>query len=300
MSLLNVPFVRFPPRPHLHALCQDPQRPQPRLVEVDKTPVPRLTGVECLAPWPIPTPNTGYEPNFHSYMNEEHTPINLPDSHRCFQGRDDATIISATEAPEVPCSGASSSSKQTAAWVGWQSCEHSGNWCQCGWRICCSTYFQFAVKREERSRSKRRGIRWETEKIHRKILEQKVDSAIRGERKAQQKLYEVEARNWEKRNSDIAFHEINQEFESQRFQCQEIEELKRICCEETDRARRARIDELSVHQDGESYDRESINDSDIGNYRTEKILCQTPEIFYDLELGSSSGATPVPDQTLSC
>ena len=66
---------------------------------------------------------------------------------------------------------------------------------------------------------------------------------------AQQKLYEaeaeVEARNWEK-NSHIAFHEINQEFESQRFQlhqasrladqsqrdqenhardCQEIEEL---------------------------------------------------------------------------
>ena len=39
---------------------------------------------------------------------------------------------------------------------------------------------------------------------------------------AQQKLYEaeaeVEARNWEKRNSDSAFHEINQKFESQRFQ----------------------------------------------------------------------------------
>ena len=27
-----------------------------------------------------PTRNTGYEPNFYSYMNEEHTPINLPDS----------------------------------------------------------------------------------------------------------------------------------------------------------------------------------------------------------------------------
>ena len=38
----------------------------------------------------------------------------------------------------------------------------------------------------------------------------------------QQKLFEaeaeVEARNWEKRNSDFTFHEINQEFESQRFQ----------------------------------------------------------------------------------
>ena len=29
---------------------------------------------------------------------------------------------------------------------------------------------------------------------------------------------EVEARNWEERNSDIAFHEMNQEFESQRLQ----------------------------------------------------------------------------------
>ena len=49
-----------------------------------------------------PTANTGYEPNFCRYMNEEHTPINLPDNHR-----DDATII--------PYSGASSTSKQTAA-----------------------------------------------------------------------------------------------------------------------------------------------------------------------------------------
>ena len=31
--------------------------------------------------------------------------------------------------------------------------------------------------------------------------------------------------------------------------CQEIEELTRICCEETDRARQARIDELSMHQE---------------------------------------------------
>ena len=39
---------------------------------------------------------------------------------------------------------------------------------------------------------------------------------------AQQKLYEaeaaVEARNWKKKNSDIAFQEIKQEFESQRVE----------------------------------------------------------------------------------
>ena len=90
--------------------------------------------------------------------------------------------------------------------------------------------------------------------------------------------------NSEKQRQDFAFQEINEEFESQRFQlhqasrwadqaqrdkinlygelelrnrlfqerqpknCQEIEELRRICCEETDRARQARIDELSMQQ----------------------------------------------------
>ena len=106
---------------------------------------------------------------------------------------------------------------------------------------------------------------------------------------AQPKVYEaeakVEAKYCEKKNLDIALREINQEFESQRFQlqqanrwadqaqrdkislygelelrnrvfqeyhvrdCQEIEELRRICCEEKDRARQARIGELSVHQE---------------------------------------------------
>ena len=126
------------------------------------------------------------------------------------------------------------------------------------------------------------------EHLH-QILERKAESAVRGEGMAQQKWYEaeaeVEAGYWEKRNSDRALHEIKQDFESQRFQqqqanrwadqahsdeislygelelrnrlfqenhargCQEIEELRRICCEETDRARRARIDELSTHHE---------------------------------------------------
>ena len=53
-----------------------------------------------------------------------------------------------------------------------------------------------------------------------KILERKVDLAIQGE-EAQQKLYQaeadIEAKNWEKRNRDYTFQEINQEFESHRF-----------------------------------------------------------------------------------
>ena len=111
-----------------------------------------------------------------------------------------------------------------------------------------------------------------------KIPERKAEVAVRREKLAQRRLYEAEAnvevKHWEKRNSDIALYEIKQEFESQRSQvqqanqwadqaqrdklslyrelemrnrlfrenqskdpstnCQEIEELRRICCEETD------------------------------------------------------------------
>ena len=116
----------------------------------------------------------------------------------------------------------------------------------------------------------------ETENLH-TMLERKAELVVQGEIMVQQKLYEaeaeVEAGYREKRNSDIALREINQEFETQRLQlqqavslcgelelrnrlfhenhardCQEIEELRRICCEETDRARQARIDELFMQQ----------------------------------------------------
>ena len=93
--------------------------------------------------------------------------------------------------------------------------------CESGQGICCFNSFQIPVKRKERSRSKRHCIRSETENLH-KLLERKVDLAVRGERLAQHKLYEaeaeVEARGWGKRSCDIARPEINQEFESQRFQ----------------------------------------------------------------------------------
>ena len=37
--------------------------------------------------------------------------------------------------------------------------------------------------------------------------------------------------------------------ENQATDCQEMEELRRICCEETDRAGQASVDELSLHQE---------------------------------------------------
>ena len=52
-----------------------------------------------------------------------------------------------------------------------------------------------------------------------KSLSGELARPVRGERMAQQDLYEaeaeVEARYWKKRNSDIALQETNQEFESQ-------------------------------------------------------------------------------------
>ena len=66
--------------------------------------------------------------------------------------------------------------------------------------------------------------------------------------------------------------------------CQEIEELRRICCEEIEQARQARSEELSMQQ--------------RRNPTTVKVnsLSDARE-YYDLESGSSSGATHVPDQT---
>ena len=99
MSLMDGPLGRFP------RVTSSPTSFAGR--KLNPCASARWSGMSgCLA---NPTPNTGY---FYSYVNEEHTPINLPDSHRSFQCRDDAT----TEDPEgFPHSAASSSSQQTAA-----------------------------------------------------------------------------------------------------------------------------------------------------------------------------------------
>ena len=79
--------------------------------------------------------------------------------------------------------------------------------------------FQVWVEREEGSRSKRCAF-VERENLHKSFV-RKAEIAVRGERMAQQRLYEAEtevvARNWEKRNSDIAIQEINQECELEDF-----------------------------------------------------------------------------------
>ena len=168
-----------------------------------------------------------------------------------------------------------------------------------------------------------------------KILEREAELAVRGEKLAQQRFYDAEAdvevKHWEKKNSDMALHEVNQVFESQRLQlqqanqwadqaqrdkvslhgdlgmrsglfrenqatdCQEIEELRRFFCEETDRARQARIDELSMHQER--------NPTIVSPLLTQTQVLQNKvdslsvaREFYDPETASSSGATNVPGE----
>ena len=83
--------------------------------------------------------------------------------------------------------------------------------------------------------------------------------------------------------------------ENQTKDCQEMEELRRTCCEETDPARQTGIDELSMHQER--------NPTTVSH-----LLTQTQDLqnkvnslsdardFYDPETASSSGATHAPSQ----
>ena len=80
--------------------------------------------------------------------------------------------------------------------------------------------------------------------------------------------------------------------ENQAKDCQEIEELRRTCCEEADRARQARIDELSMHQE-----RRSPMLTQIRELQNKVNSLSDAKEFYDPETASSSGATHVPDQS---
>ena len=142
----------------------------------------------------------------------------------------------------------------------------------------------------------------ERQHLH-KICERKAELAVRGEKLAQRRLHEAEAdvevKHWKREIRIIVLYELNQEFESQRLKpqeanqwadraqrdkislygelemrsglfretqakdCQEIEESRRICCEETDRTRQARIDELSMHQER--------NPSAVGQFLTQTL-----------------------------
>ena len=254
-----------------------------------------------------PTPNTSYEPKFCIDVSSEHTPINLPTKDIGFQQEYDATIAASEDHHLPRHSRASSSSQHTAAstvptllklgslGTGLKklSADYDSVASRTSIKETCvdmdnetvvSSIFESVVKRD-RDQHVVQTLK-DSQNLH-NILERKAELGVRGEKLAEQRLYEAEAdvevKHWEQRNSDIALYEISQEFESQRLQlqqanqwadqaqrdkislygeleirsglfrenqakdCQEIEQMRRICCEETDRARQ--VDELSVHQE---------------------------------------------------
>ena len=83
--------------------------------------------------------------------------------------------------------------------------------------------------------------------------------------------------------------------ENQAKDCQEIEELKRICCKETDRARKASVDELSLHQERNPTAVSQLL-TQIQDLQSKVIPLQTQESFPILKQRAASGATHVPNQ----
>ena len=168
------------------------------------------------------------------------------------------------------------------------------------------------------------------ENLH-KILEEKgwvINS--RGEWSSE-KLSEIEAdveiRRWEQRSSEIALHESCRELETQRLQllqaniwdnarserislcgelemrnklfqesrtkdCQEIEELRRRCCEESDRARQAKLDELSMMQQRDPQTVSQLLAQMRESQNKVNSLSDARE-FHDPETAGSSGASHV-------
>ena len=79
---------------------------------------------------------------------------------------------------------------------------------------------------------------------------------------------------------------------------QTFEELRRTCCEERDRARQARIDELSVHQERNPTTVSQLL-TQIQDLQNKVRSFSEPRELYDPETASSSGATHVPSQPSS-
>ena len=77
--------------------------------------------------------------------------------------------------------------------------------------------------------------------------------------------------------------------------CQDIEELRRICCEETHSARQARFDELSMRQQKNPTTVSQLL-TQIHDLQNKVNSLSDARIFDDPDTASSSGASHVPSQ----
>ena len=90
----------------------------------------------------------------------------------------------------------------------------------------------------------------------------------------------------------------NKIFEENRVtDCQEIEELRRICCEETDRARQWKIDEISMQQDRNPSTMSQLL-TQIQDLQNKVNSLNDAREFNNLETASSSGTSHFPQPTL--
>ena len=283
---------------------------------------------------PNPTPKHRIWAQLLQLPERRATPINLRDSFPC---RNDATIISAAEDPEVPHSGASRSSKQTAAsrlptmlgslgaslWKQRPDSVDSRASIQAlnvDRECVVSTVFSSHFKGKDRDQNV---VHSSTDRNLQTTLDPKVDSAVRGERMAQPKLYEadaeVEAGNWHRFSWDqsrIWISTISATWADQaqrtKSACMEnwnwqIDSSKTIM---QDIAKKLKNwEELVAKKQIEQDKQELMNCLCIKTTTVSQFLTQIQDLqnkvnsltdareFYNPESGISSGATHVPDQT---
>ena len=178
---------------------------------------------------------------------------------------------------------------------------------------------------------------WEIEKIFIKFWRERGWVINSWGEWSSEKLSEIEAdveiRRWEQRSSEIALHESYRELETQRLQllqaniwdnaqserislcgelemrnklfqesrtkdCQEIEELRRRCCEESDRARQAKLDALSMMQQRDPQTVSQLLAQMRESQDKANSLSDARE-FHDPETAGSSGATHVTSPPLT-
>ena len=97
---------------------------------------------------------------------------------------------------------------------------------------------------------------------------------------------------WGSQRKVFFFWRTGNEKENRARDCHEIEELRRICCEETDRVRQLRIDELSVQERNPSTVRQLL--TQIQDVQKEVNSLTDTRDFYDPETASSSGSSHAP------
>ena len=86
--------------------------------------------------------------------------------------------------------------------------------------------------------------------------------------------------------------------ESQTRTCQEIGEVRRICCEETNQVRHVKIDELAMQQES---DPTTVNQplAQIQELQNQVDSFSDAREFHDPKTASSSGTSHVPSQPLT-